>query len=189
LVQRPDVEEERSRLDAIALSERFIDAHNSRDHEMARSLVSDTALISMNPAFSVDDLQMGIAWLEATGWVATSNGCSVAARPPASPKEAVRVFCALAHENDWSRVMGQPPDTRGGLALDVVAGEIRSALLSSSPMSFSHKAVKTFENWLAETHPEDLDVMYRYPRLPALTAESIALWREHTMEFVADQRG
>jgi hypothetical protein len=31
--------------------------------------------------------------------------------------------------------------------------------------------------------------MYRYPRLPALTAESIALWREHTMEFVADQRG
>ena len=188
LAQRPDLVKEGSRQEAVTVSERFIEAHNTRDHETARSLLADTAQISMNPARSVDDLEMEMAWLQATGWVMTNNGCT--ATNSLSEEDSVHVLCSLAHENAWSRVMGQEPDTRGALTLDVVSGEITVAILSLAPMSFANEAVSTFEGWLAEAHPDDLEEMYLYQEdLPALTPESIALWSRHTYEFVSAQRG
>lgn len=189
LVQRLDLDDESSRVEAVAVSEKFIEAHNSRDHETARSLVADTALISMNPAFAVDDLEMGMAWLDATGWVITTNGCTVTRRPSAAAEDPIHVLCALAHENAWSKAIGLEPDRRGGLTLDVASGEIDSALLSFAPMGWPNEAVQTFEDWLAETHPDDLEQMYVYQSLPALTSESITLWSQHTDEFVQAQRG
>jgi hypothetical protein len=193
LVQRSELAEERSRMEAVALSERFIEAHNRGDYETARALVADTAEISMNPARSVDELEREMTWLEATGSVITSNGCEATLRPP---KDPVHVLCSLTHENAWSRVMGLEPDTRGFLTLDVVSGEIATALLSLAPMSFSSEAVAAFETWLAETHPDDLEEMFLYHRLPgvtsglpALTPESIELWGQHTDEFVEARRG
>ncbi len=76
-VQRPHITTERAGEEAIAISEAFIDAHGNWDHQAARSLVSDTATISINPARSPEDLEMEIAWMEATGWVFTTTGCSV----------------------------------------------------------------------------------------------------------------
>ncbi|MGD2059745.1 MAG: hypothetical protein PVF87_02660 [Acidimicrobiia bacterium] len=188
-VQRPDVEEKRSRMNAVAVSERFIEAHNTRDHETARSLIADAAEISMNPAFSVDELEMEMAWLEATGWVMTTDGCTAAHRPSVSAEGTVHVVCSLAHENAWSRVMGQQPDQTGFLTLDVVSGRIETALLSSAPMSFSNDSVRTFEDWLAEAHPDEMKVMYLYEDLPALSSESIELWSRYTDEFVEALRG
>lgn len=188
-IQRPEVEQERSRTEAVAVSETFIEAHNSRDHETARSMLADSALISMNPTFNVDDLEMGMAWLEATGWLFTSEGCTVTNRLSASPEEPVHVLCSLVHENAWSKAAGKEPDTGGALTLDVASGEIVTALLSSAPMSFSNDAVSTFENWLAGAHPDDLDIMYRQKDLPHLTSESIWLWGQYTDEFVESQRG
>lgn len=141
----------------------------------------------MNPARSVDELEMEIAWLEATGWLYTSKGCKATHGP--SEEDTVHVLCPLAHENAWSRVMGLEPDTRGSLTLDVVSGEIATALLSFAPMSFPTETVVAFQNWLVVTHPDDLETMYLYGGLPALTPESIELWSQHTEEFVAAQRG
>jgi hypothetical protein len=188
LIQRPDVEEERSRLEAVEVSERFIEAHNNRDYETALSLVADSALISMNPAFGVDEIQMAIVWLEATGWVMVDNGCTVTRRVASSGDEPVHVLCALAHESEWSKALGHDPDSRGALTLDVASGKITSALLSSAPMSFRSQTVLAFEGWLSDTHPDDLDEMFvYYPDLPSLSPESIDLWRRHTESFVAAQ--
>lgn len=188
LAQRPELAEENSRVEALAVSEEFIEAHTSRDHEKARSLVSDTARISMNPTFDVDDLEKGMAWLEATEWVITNSGCSVTRRPAGNADEPVQVLCALVHKNAWSEAMGQQPDSRGAITIEVASGEIVSALLSSAPMSWPNEAVRAFESWLEDTHPDDLDTMYLYDDLPALNSESTTLWSRHTREFVEVQR-
>ena len=187
VVQYFDLAGERSQAEAVAVSERFIEAHNSWDYETARSLVVDTAEISMNPARSVDELEMGMAWLEATGWAITSNGCRAISGP--FEEDPVHVLCSLAHENAWSRAMGLEPDTRGALTLDVVSGEITTAIYSSAPMAFNHDWVSAFVGWVDETHPDDRDEMFLYDQLPALTHESIELWKQHTDEFVEARRG
>lgn len=189
LVQRRDLERDSSREEAIAISERFIEAHNSRDLEAVRSLVADTALISMNPAVSVDDLEMEMAWLEAIGSVITSSECRAARGPSGSGEDGVRVLCALTQENAWSAVLSREPDVRGALTFSVASDEITAVFLSFAPMSFPNEAVSTFENWLGETHPDDLSEMYVYDGLPALTPESIRLWSLYTVEFVEAQRG
>ena len=186
-VQYFDLAEERSQAEAVALSESFIAAHNSRDYTKVRSMVAKAAEISMNPARSVDDLDMAMSWLEATGWTITSHGCT--ATSGTSEEDPIHVFCSVAHENAWSKAMGEEPDTRGGLALDIVSGEIATALLSPAPMSYANDAVTAFEAWLEETHPDDLAKMYVYEDLPALTVESIELWSRHTNEFVEVERG
>jgi Iap family predicted aminopeptidase len=56
-------------------------------------------------------------------------------------------------------------------------------------MSLRNEAVRSFETWLVEQHPEDQEEMYRYAGLPSLTLESIELWHRHTDEFVAEQDG
>lgn len=187
LIPRPDVEAERSRTEAVAVSESFIDALNNRDHETIRSLVSDSALISMNPVFSVDDFEMGIAWLAATGSVMNSSGCTVTRNPSASAADPVHLLCSVSLENESSRALGHDPDTRQPLTLDVDSGEIVSAFVGSG--SLHNAAATSFEAWLLESHPDNWEQMFVYSDLPALTSESIALWGQYTEEFVADHRG
>jgi hypothetical protein len=185
LVQRPHLTTERAGEEAIAISEAFIDAHGNWDHQAARSLVSDTAAISINPARSPDDLEMEIAWMEATGWVFTTTGCSVTRG--LTDDGAQRVLCYLTHENAWSRALELNPDTRSTLTFEVNASQIVGAFLSSAPMSFRSDAVRSFETWLGEKHPEDQEKMFRYAGLPSLTHDSIELWHRYTNEFVAEQ--
>lgn len=184
-VQQSQLSDERVRGEAVMLAERFIDAHNSRDHETARALVADTAIISMNPARSVDQLEMEIAWLDATGWYFTTEGCT-ATRGPTTLGE-IHVLCHLVHENAWSRALGLDPDTRSALTLDIVSGKITSALLSFAPISFPTESVLTFDTWIRDTYPDDHEVMYQYAGLPDLTQESIDLWQAHTNQFVAER--
>ena len=183
-VQGSYLEERRSRGEAELLVEGFVAGLGDRDHELVRSMVSDTASISMNPVRSLDDLELGMAWLDATGWVFTTDGCSVSA---VTEEGAQRVLCHLAHENAWSRALSLPPDTRGALTAEVSSGAIVEASLSFAPMSFPNEAVWTFAMWLRDTHPEDEELMYQYLGLPALTPDSIDLWRRHTEGFVAEQ--
>ena len=184
VIQGSYLEEKRSRGETELLVEGFIEGFAGRDHELVRSMVSDTAIISMNPVRSLDDLELGMAWLEATGWVFTTDGCSVSAVTEGGIQ---RVLCHLAHENAWSQALGLPPDTRGALTAEVSSGEIVEASLSYAPMSFPNEAVWTFAIWLRDTHPEDEELMYQYLGLPALTPESVDLWRKHTEGFVAEQ--
>ncbi len=187
LVQRPHLTTERAGEEAIAISEAFIEAHGNWDHQGASSLVSDTAAISINPARSPEDLEMEIAWMEATGWVFTTTGCSVTRG--LTGDGARRVLCYLTHENAWSRALELNPGTRSTLTFEVNATQIVGAFLSSAPMSFRNEAVRSFETWLVEQHPEDREEMYRYAGLPSLTLESIELWHRYTNEFVAEQDG
>jgi hypothetical protein len=160
LVQRPHLTTEHAGEGAIAISEAFIDAHGNWDHQAASYLVSDAAAISINPARSPEDLEMEIASMEATGWVFTTTGCSVTRRLTGDGTQ--RVLCYLTHGNAWSRALELNPDTRSTLTFEINATQIVGAFLSSAPMSFRNDAVRSFETWLVEQHPEDQEEMYRY---------------------------
>ncbi len=187
LVQRPHLARERADDEAVVISEAFVEAHGNWNYQTAASLVSDTAVISINPALSPEELQMEMAWMQATGWVFTTTGCTVTRGPTGDGTQ--RVLCYLTHENAWSRALNLDPDTRSSLTFEVASGQIVGAFLSSAPMSFRNDAVRSFETWLGVQHPEDLGEMYRYAGLPSLTLESIELWRRYTDEFVVEQSG
>ena len=185
LVQRPVVVRERALAEAVLISETFIEALSGGNHEVVETLVADGAEISINPARSPRDLEMTMAWMEATGWQFRTDRCTASDR--GTEEGSQRVLCLLSQENAWSKILGLPPDTRSALTLEVGAGQIEGALLSSAPMSFRNESVISFEAWLRENHPEDEQRMYAYTGLPLLSAESIDLWGRHTEEFVAER--
>lgn len=185
LAQRPLVERERALEDAVLVSEEFIAALSGGDYGVVASLVSESAEISINPARSPQNLEMAMVWMEATGWRLTADRCTASDR--GSEEGTQRVLCRLTQENAWSRVLGLAPDTRSALTIEVTSGRIVKALHSFALMSFPNESRDTFENWLTDNHPEDEDLMYTLPYLPALSSESIELWRRHTEEFVAEE--
>lgn len=184
LVQRPYLARERAAEEAVAISEEFIEALGKWDHQAASSLVRGTADISITPARSPEDLEMGIRWMAATESISTTDGCTAST---VTEDGVHRVLCYLTHENAWSRALKLEPDTRSALTLQVTSGQIVGVFLSFAPMSFPNDAVRSFEHWLSDNHPEHQEAMYLYAGLPALTPESIELWRRYTDEFVAEQ--
>lgn len=187
LVQRPHMVTERTREQAVTISEEFIEALVNGSHGTVMSLVSSTAEISLAPARSPGDLEMSMAWMEATGWVITADRCAASASVTGDGTQ--RVLCHLTQETAWSRVLDHAPDTRSALTLEIASEQIVGAYLSYAPMSFRNPSVTSFVTWLSDNHPEDERRMYRYPSLPSLTSESIELWRRYTDEFVAEQSG
>lgn len=185
LVQRPIVQNEHAMEKSVAMSEEFIEALSQGRTEVVRSMLSSDAEVSINPARSPDDIEMTMAWMEATGWTLGVDRCAAFDRGTAGGSQ--RVLCRLTQENAWSRVLEVPPDTRGALTFEVAEDRIVSALLSFAPMSFKDRSVNTFEAWLAEHHPEDVRSMYVYEWLPSLSEESVELWGRHTDEFVAEK--
>lgn len=184
LVQRPVVERERALEQAVLVSEDFIAALDADDYAVVSSLVSDDAEISISPARSPQDLEMAMAWMEATGWRVNADLCTASDR--GAEEGRLRVLCRLTQENAWFRGLGLDPDTRSAFTIEVMSGQIVKALQSFALISFPNESKATFESWLAEHHPEDLELMYTLPGLPSLSDDSIELWREHTEEFVAE---
>lgn len=185
LVQRPHIVTERTREQAVTISEEFIEAYVNGNHGALTSLVSGTAEISITPARSPRDLEMSMAWMEAIGWVFTADRCTASTNLTGDGTQ--RVLCHLTQETAWSRVLDLAPDTRSALTLEIASGRIVGAYLSFAPMSFPNDSVTRFEMWLSDNHPEDQRRMYRYAGLPSLTPQSIELWRRYTDEFVAEQ--
>ncbi len=186
LAQRPQLVAERTREQAVTISEEFIEEYAKGNHGAVMSLVSRTAEISMTPARNPQDLEMSMAWMEAIGWVITADRCTASARITGDGTQ--RVLCHLTQETAWSRVLELGPDKRSALTLEIASGRIVGAYLSFAPMSFRNdESVASFETWLSDNHPEDQRRMYRYAGLPSLTPQSIELWRLYTGEFVAEQ--
>ena len=183
LVQRPTVERQRALEEAVLVSEEFIAALDADDYGVVSSLVSDNAEISISPARSPQDLEMAMAWMEATGWRVNADRCTSSDR--GTEEGTLRVLCRLTQENAWFRGLGLDPDTRSALTIEVMSGQIVKALQSFALISFPNESRAAFEGWLTEEHSEDMEMMYVLPALPSLSAESIELWRRHTEEFVA----
>lgn len=185
LVQRPHIVAERTREQAVTISEEFIEAYVNGNHGAVMSLVSRTAEISMTPARNPRDLEMSMAWMEAIGWAITADRCTASARVTGDGTQ--RVLCHLTQETAWSRVLELGPDKRSALTLEIASERIVGAYLSFAPTSFPNESVASFETWLVDNHPGDRRRMYRYAGLPSLTPQSIELWRRYTDEFVAEQ--
>ncbi|NNE96721.1 MAG: nuclear transport factor 2 family protein [Acidimicrobiales bacterium] len=102
----------------------------------------------------------------------------------ASTSERIGRWCSYFGETDWSRALGDRPE-RGVFDLVFVEGEIVE--ISDSPQLVDTNAWTVFEAWLRDNHADDVATMIDLDgSKPLLTTESIALWEQHTSEFVAE---
>jgi hypothetical protein len=98
--------------------------------------------------------------------------------------ESGAILCQVDFTHDAPASRGAP--LRVGLRLVVENGLVRSLALSA-PASAVSQAVPEFYDWVAEHHPEDLDLM-RGPGsvgVPNADPVSIDLWRTYLPEYYA----
>ena len=104
------------------------------------------------------------------------------AGPPA------QVFCTYTIENAWSRARGVGPFTGGRFYFTIADGKIQKLTHIFDFREFSPQVWEVFRAWVRDTHPQDVAVMYDFSGgvdVPRKTPEAIALWEQHTNEFVA----
>ena len=66
-------------------------------------------------------------------------------------------------------------------------GEIAQAAKTFTIGEFSPQVWEPFSRWVSTTYPQDAEVMYTGGHTgAALTEESIALWDQHTREYVEE---
>ena len=164
----------------------FLEARQVWDAEAALSYLPEEAKVSIPPARSVEELPMELALLQALGWIYEVDDCSVVEAHKFDDGTR-RVLCSVTHHNDLSRALGVGPYTTTRFTMDVRDGLITSVILAVPMASYVNQTAAPFFDWLTENHPEDIEAMTTLGTItPALTVESIDLWKRYVAEFVAE---
>jgi len=190
---------------ALDVASRFMDGFARRDI----SVIEETAVEGQVRGLLVgnfDTLQTEFAWLDAIGWTMTVDACVVDRPDP----ERTTVTCFVVIDNAWSRALGTGPyDAEFYISLTPPGGEYGvegpfdrwtvTERLSSEQFprtAFELETWDPFVEWVDANHPSDFTTMvlpgmasdlHLFPAFPALTDESVELWRRHTDEFVREQ--
>ncbi|HWB90050.1 MAG TPA: hypothetical protein VG872_12695 [Acidimicrobiia bacterium] len=146
-----------------------------------------------------DQLRLLHEWYQAVGWKFENLGCR--AEPVATPNGEVVVGCDFTSENDLSRSLDWPHIT------DEFHVVVDGDGLQHATERFGFDAYRDlwfmFKDWVASTHPNDLERMFLHPTqpwpgvrtlimpppfealnaYPLLSEESIALWELYVEEF------
>ena len=142
---------------------------------------------------------------DAVGWSETVRDCAVSS----TNEIGLNVTCSLVVVTAFSQALDVEArtdevrytvryegETHVGQTLDKtrVVDRLHSMLDRDR---FDAEAWTPFVTWIEETHPDDLDAMfvdhaagdlwYLGVGVPALTTESVDLWRQHTSEFASAQ--
>jgi hypothetical protein len=91
-------------------------------------------------------------------------------------------------ENAWSQALGVGPFTGSSFDFTIADGQIQQLIDNRDFNQFSGQVWDVFTAWLSDTHPDDVDVIFERVGsndIPLITLEAIALWEQHTTEFVA----
>ena len=167
----------------------FLEARQAWNAEAAIDYLSEEAKVSIPPARSVEELPMELALLQTIGWIYEVDDCSVVEAHKFDDGTR-RVLCSVTHHNDLSRALGVGPYTTTRFTMDVRDGLITSVILAVPMASYVNQTAAPFFDWLTENHPEDIEAMTRIGTItPALTVESIDLWKRYVAEFVAELHG
>ena len=190
--------------DALETARTFMQGFADRDLETVTSHAVEGHVFGLIRD-SFDQFPEEFAWLDAIGWTITVDGCEITNPEPANTK----ITCDVSHENAWSRALDVGP-YRGEFPMrvmhegdDYLGTEIQRSTVTTRTYaqfqlsSFLRETWDPFVAWVDDNHPEDLAVMFTpqtFPEIailagqptPSLTAESIALWRDHTQTFVAE---
>ncbi|HEY6629160.1 MAG TPA: hypothetical protein VI193_09285 [Acidimicrobiia bacterium] len=157
----------------------YMEAREDLDSETAQSLFAEGATMS-EEGFTLPQLPGLFSWYQASNWNWTPGECTEASTGP----KGTLVRCSYEFENDWTRALGHAAVT-GNLQLQVSEGEI-TKLTSALDTGQFGDVWEGFLTWMIENHPDDFDQMYvSGGTAPLIDPTSIALWEQHTEEFVA----
>lgn len=188
---------------ALGVAEEFMAGFAARD----MTAIEETSVEGHVFGFVVDAFDLfpdEFAWLEAIGWEITVDECSVT-----NPDlDNLKVTCTVTHENDWSRALSMGPYEGEFFVSMAVPGHANwvyedrdrpvvttRAFAQFPTFFFRAETWNPFIEWVEANHPADLAVMLSaippsdiqfLPANPALTPDSIELWKVHTEEFVVE---
>lgn len=166
---------------AVDTATAFVQAFGSFDVEGAADLLAPQANLS---SFEWD----GEDWLasnrlqEAQGFKLLLNSCDLVGVSSSS----TIVSCPFDFHSLRSDEVGLGPFTGSSFDVSLEDGMVSRASINLNIDEFGVQMWQPFGEWLAETYPDDVAVMYTNSgqSLERLNEESIALWEQRTREYV-----
>lgn len=168
----------RAAVEAEALAAAFVGAYADFDIDRAASYLAPDADLFLS---DLEEIRLENRLLEAQGFKLLLDSCE----QRDAIADGIVVRCLWDFHSIRSDEMGLGPFSGSWFDLTVLNGEIVAVSLNWGLAEFSPQVWEPFAQWVADTHPEDVDVMY----LPGyanfrLTEESIALWEQRSREYV-----
>ncbi len=170
---------------AVRIAQDFVEARDSWDGEAVRSLVADDAVID-GFVSTPDEYLTNVDYERVTGWRFTQPECTATVVGP-----PVEVTCTYTMQNAWSQALGVGPFTGSSFDFVIADGQIEQISHDFDFSRFSPQVWEVLKAWVRSNHPDDFDVMFDLSGandVPIKTPEAVALWEQHTIEFVASPR-
>jgi hypothetical protein len=171
--------------EAENLATQFVEAYAAFDADKAASYLAAGADLSEFTE-SVEGLRPSIRHAEATGFQRLFDSCVATGATPTG----MSVRCTYDFHGLRSEEIGLGPYGGSWLDIAIADGQIVSVSDEIEFMSngFSAQMWEPFAVWIGRTYPEDGAIMYEnWPRIfmAQLTDQSIELWEQHSIEYVA----
>lgn len=161
----------------------FVEAYEVLDVDTASSYLAADANLHLFNA-NTEELPLAFSWDEATGFKILLDSCAETSSGPSG----TTVRCDYEYHGIRSEEIGLGPYGGSWLDFTVLDGKIASGSdhLEFTLNGFSSEMWVPFAAWVAETHPDDVTIMYgdSSQTSPQITDESIALWEQRTREYV-----
>jgi hypothetical protein len=183
---REYVEVARERAEAEAIATAFVEAYAAFDVDEAASYLAADADISQLEWG--DEPWLANRMLEAESFTLLLDSCDALN----SPTSGTVVRCTFDFHALRSDEIGLGPFSGSSFDVTVQEGEVaRASMQLNYLQEFSPQIWDPFAEWMAETYPDDVAVMYAdaSQSLQRLTEESFALWEQRSREYVEVVKG
>ena len=165
---------------AVELASGFAEAVGAFDADRAMSQLSEFAEVP--EGLLPEELPLLISLYEAQGYEQTLGACDVSG----TSALGTTVGCPYTFHMLGSDELGRGPFRGSEWEITVKDGSITSAVQMWDIERFSPQAWEPLHDWVAETYPEDVDVMYVDGGTNfALSEESVRLWDRNVDRYVA----
>jgi hypothetical protein len=169
----------------------YLEALAAADVPLAESYLSDDPELRLwddTPA-DLDAWRAAQAWNEAVGFELDPGPCQELAT--ASPTTTA-FRCPYVFEGLGSAELGLGPYGGSTYRITVQDGLVVAASdqFAYADNGYSSEVWEPFGAWVTENHPQDVDVMYTDGGTTQVTtAESIRLWHQHLVQYLAAKLG
>jgi hypothetical protein len=176
----------------VAIATNFLQTYGAFQAKAAAGYLADDADIgsligteSVEASTNAGQLQLLISFLEAQGFEQMVDPCEVTG---ASGTDTY-VLCTFSFHMFRSNEIGRGPFDGSYYNLTVRDGKIVQASVAYDTELFSPQMWEPFLDWLRQTHPDDVAVMYEDETGSnyRLSPESIRLWEQRTRGYVQSQ--
>ena len=169
---------------AVFIAVSYLEAKDSRDADLARSLLAEDVFLDSGPASSPDEFEPAWAWEDAFGISHEVIGCEVRSAAPT----ATVVLCEVLAQTAVAEALGGAPGI-DCIDIAVVDGQITRVIGGTSGPNCVYdywtSTFVPFNAWVKSNHPESNPTAMYNDRL---SEEGLALWQQYTDEFLAEHR-